>query len=205
VTVVVGCRDLLLPLRPLPAPTLNMASSENTEPFPFLPQSSGISSAPGLASPPKPIASKTEPSPLERKTSNTSGLSQSRRTSSWSQSFLNSNPPFGICQATGEVASKVPTLGEIRNGSFSAGGWTEEGQLEGRGETPHQIQKRRTSRASSLCASRRRRSTTSPLSTRADEQEDFFPTFNRQLSDEANRVPSTIPEATQTGTGSKQM
>ncbi len=191
-------------LQALPAPTVSMASAENTEPFPPLPQTSGTSSVAGLTSP-KPTGLKTEPSPLERRTSNGSGLSQPRRTTSWSQSFLNSSPPYGMWQATGEVASKVPTMGEIRNGSFSADGWTEEGQLEGRGETPHQIQKRRTSRASSLSASRRRRSTTSPLSTRADEQEDFFPIFNRQLSDEANRVPSAIPETPRKEIQSHQM
>ncbi len=97
-------------------------------------------------------------------------------------------------QATAEVASKIPTLGEIRKGSFCPDGWTEEGQMEERGQTPHQIQRRKTSRASSLSASRHRRSTTSPLSSRVDERGDYFPTAESERPDEANRVPFTIPE-----------
>ncbi len=172
-----------------------MASPASTEPFPSLPRSPGATRAPkGAAPPSKPADSKTEPLALERKKSSSSAISRRRRTLSSSESFLNSSPPYGMWQATGEVASKVPTLGEIRNGSFCADGWTEEGQMQGRGETPHQIQRRRTSRASSLSASRQRRSTTSPLSTRLGEQEDFFPIVDYQVSDEANGVPSTIPE-----------
>jgi hypothetical protein len=180
-----------------------MASPEPIEPFPSVPQTpGGASSPPGTSSPSQPAPIKTESAPLRRTDSTGSGLSPRKRTSSLTQSFLNSNPPYGMWQATGEVASKIPTLGEIRKGSFCADGWTEEGQMEERGVNPHQIQRRKTSRASSLSASRRRRSTTSPLSSRVDEREDFFPTMNHQLSDEANRVPSTIPEGFRTNTRS---
>lgn len=172
-----------------------MATSVPTEPFPSLPQTPGaISSPTSMPSPSKPVHSKTESPALKRTRSGSSGFSQRPRTSSLSRSFLNSNPPYGMWQATGEVASKIPTLGEIRNGSFCADGWTEEGQMQERGETPHQIQRRRTSRASSLSASRHRRSTNSPLSSRIDEPGEFFPTINGHVADEASRVPSTIPE-----------
>lgn len=52
--------------------------------------------------------------------------------------------------ATGEIASRAPTLSEIRRGSFSSRGWTEEGQLEQRGNKPHQVQRRMTARANSF-------------------------------------------------------
>jgi hypothetical protein len=100
-------------------------------------------------------------------------------------------------QATGEVAAKVPTLGEIKNGGFCADGWTEEGQLEGRGETPKQIQKRRASRASSLSASRLTRSTTNPVSAGADEGDGYFSAVVSPTAEEPDRMSSTIPEGVQ--------
>lgn len=172
-----------------------MPSPESTEPFPSLPQAPHTTSASAsLVSLSNPARSGTEPVALRRTTTSSSGLSRRTRTSSLTQSFLNSNPPFGMWQATGEVASKIPTLGEIRNGSFCVDGWTEEGQMQGRGETPHQIQRRKMSRASSMSASRHRRSTASPLSSRVDERDEFFPPTTLGVSDEADRVPSTIPE-----------
>lgn len=175
--------------------TTVMASSENVEPFPSFPPSHGASSSPTAgASKSRPAHADTDTPALKRTTSNGSVVTLRTRTTSLTQSFLHSNPPFGICQAAGEVASKIPTLAEIRNGSFSAHGWTEEGQMQERGETPHQIQKRQTSRASSLGMSRRRRSTTSQLSSRMDEQDEFFPSMDFQMSNDANRVPATIPE-----------
>ncbi|ERF73958.1 hypothetical protein EPUS_05381 [Endocarpon pusillum Z07020] len=166
-----------------------MASHENTEPFPSLPQNI----TPG-ASTPQPAHTKAESAPLKRTNSNGSGPPRRRRTTSLTESFLSSNPPYGMWQATAEVASKIPTLGEIRKGSFCADGWTEEGQMEERGHTPHQIQRRKASRENSFSASRHRRSTTSPLSSKVDERGDFFATTDSEFLDEANRVPSTIPE-----------
>jgi hypothetical protein len=177
-------------------------ASATAEPFPSLPLAHDTK---GIASPLKPSPMTSYPASLERTSSSTPTRPQRSRTSSLSQAFLNSNPPYGMWQATGEVASKVPTLGEIRNGSFCAGGWTEEGQMEGRGETPHQIQRRRTSRASSISASRRRKSTTSPLSSAVDEREEYFPSVGSQVADEANRVPFTIPEANRTEIPSTNM
>lgn len=173
-----------------------MASNESNEPFPPLPLT-----PPAISNPPhpvfsaKPAHSSSDPATHERRKSSSPSPSKRRRTSSLTQSFLNSSPPYGMWQATGEVASKIPTLGEIRNGSFSTNGWTKEGQMEARGENPHQIQGRRNSRASSLSTSRRRRSTTSPLSARSGEAEEYFPAAHVQLPEGPARVPSTIPEA----------
>ena len=43
--------------------------------------------------------------------------------------FVNSNPPLGMWQAAGEVASQIPTLPEIKSGSFGQDGWNHEGQM----------------------------------------------------------------------------
>ncbi|RMD40835.1 hypothetical protein DV735_g4315, partial [Chaetothyriales sp. CBS 134920] len=76
--------------------------------------------------------------------------SSNRRTRAGSikQTLLNSNPPLGMWQATGEVGSKIPTLPEIRSGAFSDGGWSLEGQMEQRGTSPREIQRRRVARTS---------------------------------------------------------
>ncbi|ETN36213.1 uncharacterized protein HMPREF1541_08490 [Cyphellophora europaea CBS 101466] len=94
--------------------------------------------------------------------STTTNSPSRRRTSSIRQSFLNSNPPLGMWQATGEVTSKVPSLAEIRNGSFAADGWSHEGQLEGRGTNPHEIHRRRLARTSSASTRTRASSNVPP-------------------------------------------
>ncbi len=100
------------------------------------------------------------------------------RTGSLVQSFIESNPPLGMWQATGEVGSKIPTLPEIRNGAFADGGWTHEGQMEHRGTNPHEIHRRRLARTSS--ASTRTRKSSLSVATNAppmivEERHEFFP------------------------------
>lgn len=51
--------------------------------------------------------------------------------------------------AAGEIASHAPTIDEIRRGSFTVDGWTEEGQMEQRGNSPFEIHRRRLSRTKS--------------------------------------------------------
>lgn len=41
---------------------------------------------------------------------------------------MESNPPLGMWQATGESAAQAPSLGDIRRGSFGSSGWDGEGQ-----------------------------------------------------------------------------
>ena len=43
---------------------------------------------------------------------------------------MEANPPPGMWAATGSLASKAPTLPEIRRGSFSPSGWNEAAQRE---------------------------------------------------------------------------
>lgn len=113
----------------------------------------------------------------------TASTRQKTRGNSISQSFLNSNLPFGMWQATGEIASKVPTISEIRKGSFSVNGWTEEGQMEQRGHTPHQITRRQSARYES----RQRKSSASSKLPELPEG------LARQQTDES-RVPPPIFE-----------
>src|ERR1700761_2897820 len=98
------------------------------------------------------------------------------RTGSLSRAFLESNPPLGMWQATGEIGSKIPTLPEIRNGAFADGGWTHEGQMEHRGTNPHEIHARRMARTSSA-STRTRKSSVSANAPPviAEERHEFFP------------------------------
>lgn len=132
--------------------TMASPSEERSEPFPAL---SPITSVPTDQPRPaqqdgddsnRPATSSTATPPSAAVTSNANSR---RRASSIRRSFLNSNPPLGMWQATGEVTSKVPSLAEIRNGSFAADGWNHEGQLERRGENPHEIHRKRLARTSS--------------------------------------------------------
>lgn len=78
------------------------------------------------------------------------------------QTFQESSLPLGMWQATGEVSSKIPTLPEIRDGSFSSEGWSHEGQLEQRKQDPHEIHRRRISSMSRRNTTRTDRAATLP-------------------------------------------
>ena len=107
------------------------------------------------------------------------GLSSLRtraRTGSLGRAFLESNPPLGFMQASGEFGSKIPTVPEIRNGAFGENGWTHEGQMEHRGTNPHEIHARRVARTSS--ASNRTRKSSVSANTPSviqEERHEFFP------------------------------
>lgn len=54
------------------------------------------------------------------------------RLRSASKKFESSSPPVGMWDATASIASKAPSLADIRRGSFGSDGWSEEGQLKER-------------------------------------------------------------------------
>lgn len=114
------------------------------EPFPEIEEEEEQRAPPPVATE---VPSSTPKPPPRRRTATTSAASGRLRSASLK--FLESNPPNGMWQATGEIASRVPTLNEIRTGGFSNEGWTEEGQMERRGSTAHDIQKRKLSRVNS--------------------------------------------------------
>jgi hypothetical protein len=121
------------------------------------------------------------------------------RLRSGSLRFLESSPGSGFWMATGESAAKAPTLGEIRSGSYTKDGWHEEGQLERRGSTAHQIvglQQRRLSRINSgLTRTTTSRSLASPTVAEAPEENEYFP--SRQTESPTTQRPISkqeIPE-----------
>ncbi|KAL1961399.1 hypothetical protein VTO42DRAFT_127 [Malbranchea cinnamomea] len=113
------------------------------EPFPSLEEEPSRAPASPIASSPV--------SPRQPRQSDASLPSHpTRLLRSASLKLLESNPPRGAWMATGEIAAQAPTLDEIRRGSFSSRGWSEEGQLEQRGNSPREAQRRMTARRNSL-------------------------------------------------------
>ncbi|QSZ35187.1 hypothetical protein DSL72_008054 [Monilinia vaccinii-corymbosi] len=88
------------------------------EPFPSLDASSP-------QSPSSPI-SKVEAEGTTRSGGQSGTLSSIRRAS---KAFEESNPPTGFCIASGQIASQVPSITDIRRGSFGTEGWSGEGQV----------------------------------------------------------------------------
>ncbi|KAF2178999.1 hypothetical protein K469DRAFT_674604 [Zopfia rhizophila CBS 207.26] len=85
------------------------------------PQKSSTTSNPTPNSP-------ASPARRSRTSTNASTASASSRIRAASLKFMEASPPPGMWAATGSVASKAPTIAEIRRGSFSASGWNEESQ-----------------------------------------------------------------------------
>ncbi|KAF2734852.1 hypothetical protein EJ04DRAFT_512159 [Polyplosphaeria fusca] len=72
--------------------------------------------------------SPTTPTKRSRTSTNASTTSATSRLRAASIKMMEASPPPGMWAATGSVASKAPTLAEIRRGSFSSTGWNEESQ-----------------------------------------------------------------------------
>ncbi|KAI9646240.1 hypothetical protein NHQ30_005680 [Ciborinia camelliae] len=88
------------------------------EPFPSLDGSSPQS--------PSSLIAKIKTEGTTRSRGQSSTLSSIRRAS---RVFEESNPPTGFCIASGQIASQVPSITDIRRGSFGAEGWSGEGQV----------------------------------------------------------------------------
>lgn len=73
-------------------------------------------------------ASPTTPARRSRTSTNASTSSVTSRVRTASIKFMEASPPPGMWAATGNAASKAPTLAEIRRGSFGSSGWNEENQ-----------------------------------------------------------------------------
>ncbi|TGO67542.1 hypothetical protein BOTNAR_0040g00270 [Botryotinia narcissicola] len=63
-----------------------------------------------------------------------------------SRVFEESNPPTGFCIASGQIAAQVPSITDIRRGSFGLEGWSSEGQVR-------EIQRRTSSSRSTISQS----------------------------------------------------
>jgi len=99
------------------ASSKEMTQNDSPEPFPSLS---------GPPSPKNPTAELSNPI-RSRQTSNTSTLQGRLRSAS--KSFQESSPPTGMCIATAQIASSVPSLSDIRRGSYNSDGWSGEGQI----------------------------------------------------------------------------
>jgi hypothetical protein len=155
-----------------------MAGSGKAEPFPsYASENEDASRKAGDDTPQEQSRRPSITSRLSKAPSQTFSSVRSRtRTGSLSRAFLESNPPLGMWQATGEIGSKIPTLPEIRNGAFADEGWTHEGQMEHRGTNPHEIHARRKARTSSASTRTRKSSVSANVTPSiAEETHEFFP------------------------------
>ncbi|TVY68727.1 hypothetical protein LSUE1_G008127 [Lachnellula suecica] len=126
-------------------PLTTGVATQNDAPEPF----------PSLSRPPSPKTpgrSDTENS-ANRSRGQSSTSTIQGRLRSVSKNFQESNPPTGFMIATGTIASSLPSVGDIRRGSYGSDGWTGEGQvrekerksLTRRGSSQSTITKRRSS------------------------------------------------------------
>src|SRR5271167_1483579 len=108
------------------SPTAAVTQNDNqptSEPFPPL------STTPSPRSPRRPSTEITADESRSRGHSNTSISSLHGRLRSASKHFQESNPPTGMWIATGQIASSIPSLSDIRRGSFGSDGWSGQGQV----------------------------------------------------------------------------
>ena len=162
----------------------------STEPFPSVDEPSSTT---------RPRGATIESAGRPRTSSSASQATGGSRVRRMSKAFRESNPPAGFMMAAGEVTAKVPTLNEIRAGGFTNDGWTAEGQMEHRGDSPHEIHKRRLSRTntygqrSTMSSVRSQMTPMTPLGHH-NESDEFFPA--PEIPDKADpaRIPTTIQE-----------
>jgi hypothetical protein len=179
-----------------------MSAPESTEPFPAL---SPVPTAANEQPNAQPGDAGQEYVARSRRSSTASSIGRRSRqaslyarraSASIGSAFMTSNPPLGMWQATGEVASQIPTLPDIKSGSFGQDGWNHEGQMERRGTNPHEIHRKRLARTSSATTRTRRGSSrvTGTPGTISEEVQ-YFPVMESQeLGKETKRVPTTIKE-----------
>jgi hypothetical protein len=84
---------------------------------------------PSLSSPPSPKSPGAEQIYSNRSREHSAASTLQGRLRSASKNFQESNPPTGMWIATGQIASSVPSLSDIRRGSYSSDGWSGEGQI----------------------------------------------------------------------------
>ncbi len=98
-------------------PSEAMMQNDSPEPFP------------STSSPSSPRSSRPERPDPNRSRNTSSASTLQGRIRSASKTFRESNPPTGMCIATAQIASSVPSLSDIRRGSYNSDGWSGEGQI----------------------------------------------------------------------------
>ena len=109
-------------------------------------------------------------------TRNRSSTTSSGRVRSASLRFLESSPPVGMWQATGNALAQAPTPAEIRSGSFSYEGWDRE--MQRRNSTISEESIRRLSRSSSAQTPgslQRQQTNTNPLDPHTEAADEGSP------------------------------
>ncbi|KAF2016386.1 hypothetical protein BU24DRAFT_200797 [Aaosphaeria arxii CBS 175.79] len=130
-------------------------------PVPF-PQPASIQS-PQQSSPTDTAAqSSTTPQRRSRTSTNASITSATNRIRTASVKLMEADAPLGMWAATGQTASKAPSISEIRGGTFGTAGWDEESQRRNAG--------RRASLASESGKNARKSSTTPVATTESATQ-----------------------------------
>ncbi|KAF2710969.1 hypothetical protein K504DRAFT_500904 [Pleomassaria siparia CBS 279.74] len=124
-----------------------------------------------------------------RTSTNASTTSTSSRIRTASIKLMEASPPPGMWAATGSVASKAPSLAEIRRGSFGSSGWNEQSQrhiAERRASQNEEGGKRRTTPTPD--------SPSRPSNNRAPSSGLLFPTgvdpFPAVTEEEMNATPT---------------
>lgn len=155
-----------------PATPLGTVQNEAPEPFPTLEDP---------PSPKNPRRASTEHhEPTRHRESTTSTLQERLRSAS--KNFSESSPPTGMWIATGQIASSVPSLTDIRRGSYSSEGWSGEGQIREK-ERRATLSRRGSSQTGEELP--RRRSSVNPNS----------PISPRETASNSDIIPETVPEA----------
>ncbi|KAL2074584.1 hypothetical protein VTL71DRAFT_8362 [Oculimacula yallundae] len=124
----------------------------------------------------------------------TAGIEQSRnrgesttstlqgRLRSASKNFQESSPPTGFMVASGQIASSIPTLSQIRRGSYGSEGWSGEGQIVEK-QRRESLSRRGSSQTGESLP--RRRSSNNPGSPRDGSGQDVFPPTVPEVADES--------------------
>lgn len=114
-------------------------------------------------------------SPKTRQRTSTNASTASSRLRAASIKLMEASPPPGMWAATGQTASKAPSLSDIRRGSFGSEGWNEELQRKRAGSRASQGETSPTEDAGRRFGPQRRASsnnalTTGPFPTLAEEE-----------------------------------
>lgn len=116
-----------------PPKTVQTSNYKASPTTPVAQENQNISEAfPSLTDPPSPISPHqpgTEAIPAGRSSESSNTSSIQGRLRSASKSFQESNPPTGMWIATGQIASSIPTISDVRRGTFGSDGWSGEGQV----------------------------------------------------------------------------
>ncbi|KUJ20991.1 uncharacterized protein LY89DRAFT_704949 [Mollisia scopiformis] len=154
-----------------PTSPVGTVQNDAPEPFPSLEEDP--------PSPTSPSRATTEHHNHTRNRDQSTTSTFQERLRSASKGFSESSPPTGMWIATGQIAASVPSLTDIRRGSYGSEGWSGEGQI-----------REKERRRSTL--SRRGSSQTGEELTR--RKSSINPNSPRETTSNPDIIPETVPE-----------